>query len=147
MINMQCGEARDSFLAGIAAHDGDGVLSPSFQRHPSVVPPLLKGKKGELKTFKNDFLLKANMLDISGHFVGQGPRVVPGGDPLKQKGEFKTFKNDFLLKANMLDISGHFVGQGPRVVPGRDPLKQTAVLLREVLQVRKSDGRTKRGTS
>ena len=32
IINMQRREARDSFLAGIAAHDGDGVLGSSFQR-------------------------------------------------------------------------------------------------------------------
>ena len=29
-INMQRGETGDSFLAGIAAHDGDGVLSSGF---------------------------------------------------------------------------------------------------------------------
>ena len=32
MINMQRGEARDSFLAGIASHDGGSVLSSGFQR-------------------------------------------------------------------------------------------------------------------
>ena len=31
------------------------------------------------------FPLKANMLGIFGHFVGQGTRVVPVGNPLKQK--------------------------------------------------------------
>ena len=80
MINMQHGETRDSFLTGIAAHDS------SFQRKPRVVPPVLKGEKGGFQTFKNEFfLLKANMLDISGHFVGQRTRVVPVGDPLKHK--------------------------------------------------------------
>ena len=34
MINMQRGETRDSFLAGIAAHDSGGVLSSGFQRQP-----------------------------------------------------------------------------------------------------------------
>ena len=45
MINMQWGEARDSFLAGIAAHDGNGVLSSGVQKQPRVVPPVLKGEK------------------------------------------------------------------------------------------------------
>ena len=79
MIYMQRGEARDFFLAG-AAHDGDGVLSSSFQRQSRVVPPVLKG---EIQTFKHEFLLKANILDISGHFVGQRVRVVPVGGPLR----------------------------------------------------------------
>ena len=30
-------------------------------------------------------LLKTNMLDITEHFVGQGMRAIPVGDPLKQK--------------------------------------------------------------
>ena len=37
MINMQRGETRDSFLAGISAHDGGG-----FWRQPRVVPHVLK---------------------------------------------------------------------------------------------------------
>ena len=49
------------------------------------MPPVLKGKIGELQNIRHEFLLKANMLDISGHFVGQGTRVVPVGDPLKQR--------------------------------------------------------------
>ena len=67
-INMQRGEARYSFLPG-AAHDRDGVLGFGFQRHSRVVRPVLKG---EFQKFKHEFLLKANMLDISGHSVGQG---------------------------------------------------------------------------
>ena len=46
MINMQRGETRDSFPAGIAAHDGGGVLSSGFQRQPRVVSLVLKGEKG-----------------------------------------------------------------------------------------------------
>ena len=47
---------------------------------------MLKGAKGGFQTFKHEFLLKANMLGIFGHFVGQGTRaVVTVGDPLKQK--------------------------------------------------------------
>ena len=34
---------------------------------------------------QNYFHLKANMLDISDHSVGQGIRVVSVGDPLKQQ--------------------------------------------------------------
>ena len=49
------------------------------------LPFVLKGQKGEFQNFNNEFLLKANMLDISGHFVGQRARVVPVGDPLKQR--------------------------------------------------------------
>ena len=81
---MQRGKARDSFLAGVA-HDGDGVLNFGFQRQSRVVPPVLKAEKGEFQKFKLDFLLKGDMLDISGHFVGQGTRAVPVGDPLKQR--------------------------------------------------------------
>ena len=81
MINMQHGEARDSFPAG-AAHDGDEVLSFGFQRQSRVVPPVLKGEKGELQTFKHEFLLNSNTLDISSHFVGKGTRVASVGDLL-----------------------------------------------------------------
>ena len=52
MINMQRGEARDSFLAGIAANDGDGVLSSGSQRQFRIVPPVLKGENGEFQKFK-----------------------------------------------------------------------------------------------
>ena len=85
MVSMQCGEARDYFLAGIAAHDGDGGLCSGFQRQFRGVPPVLKRDKGEFQTFKHKFLVKANLLDISGHFVGQGTRVVLVEDPLKQR--------------------------------------------------------------
>ena len=84
---MYSGEARESHLAGIAVHDeGSGVLGPSFHGQPRVIPPVLKVGKGFQK-YKHDFLLKANMLDISDHFVGQRVRAVPVGDPLKQKRE------------------------------------------------------------
>ena len=56
-----------------------------FQRQSRIVPPVLKGEKGGFKKIKYKFLFKATMLDISGHFVGQGIRVVPVGYPLKQK--------------------------------------------------------------
>ena len=84
-VYMYSGEARESHLAGITAHDwGSGVLNPSFDGQPCVIPPVLKGGKGFQK-FKYNFLLKANMLDIYDHFVGQRVRAVPVGDPLKQK--------------------------------------------------------------
>ena len=60
MINMQHGEAKDSFLAGITAHDGGGVLSSGFQRQHRVGPPALKGEKRGFQTFKHDFILKVN---------------------------------------------------------------------------------------
>ena len=85
MINMQRGEDRDSFLAGIDAHDGDGALSSVFQRQSRVVPPVLKEEKGEFKKNEHEFLLKANMLNISAHFISQGTRLISVGDPLKQK--------------------------------------------------------------
>ena len=44
MINMQRGEARQSFLAGRAGHNGDGILSSGSQRHSRFVPPVLKGE-------------------------------------------------------------------------------------------------------
>ena len=46
---------------------------------------MLKGEKRDFQSFKHEFLLKVNMLDISGHFIGQGTRVVLVGNPLKQK--------------------------------------------------------------
>ena len=39
MVNMQRGGTRDSFPAGIAAHDSGGVLSSGRQRQPLVVRP------------------------------------------------------------------------------------------------------------
>ena len=84
-VNMYSGEARESYLAGIAAHDGGrGVLNPSFHGQPRVIPRMLKGGKG-FQMFKHNFLLKENMLDISDHSVGQRLRAVPVGHPLKQK--------------------------------------------------------------
>ena len=63
-VNMYSGEARESHLAGIAAHDGRScVLNLSFYGQPRVIPPVLNGEKGFQK-FKHDFLLKPNMLDI-----------------------------------------------------------------------------------
>ena len=87
MINVQRGEARVPYLAGIATHDeGGGVLSTDFKSLPArVIPSVLKAEKGGFQKFKHEFLLKTNMLDISDHFVGQGMQMVPVGDPLKQK--------------------------------------------------------------
>ena len=77
--------ARKSHLAGIASHDwGSGLLNPSFHGQPRVIPRVLTGGKG-FQRFKHDFLLKANMFEISDHFVGQRVRAVPVGDPLKPK--------------------------------------------------------------
>ena len=50
-----------------------------------VIPPVSKAEKGGFQTFKHEFFLKTNMLDITAHFVDQGMRAVPVGDPLKQK--------------------------------------------------------------
>ena len=85
VINMDRGETRYSFLAGIAAHDGGGILSSGFQRQPRVVPTVLKGEKGRFQKIKHEFLLKENTLDISGHFASQGTRLIPVVDPLKHK--------------------------------------------------------------
>ena len=50
---------------------------------PRVVPPVLKREEGELQNVEHVCVLEANMLDISGHFVGQrNRRVVPVGDLL-----------------------------------------------------------------
>ena len=46
---------------------------------------MLKAEKGEFKKIKHEFLVKANMLDTSDYFVGQGARAVPVGDQLKQR--------------------------------------------------------------
>ena len=82
---MYSGEARESHLAGIAAHDGDsGVLKSSFHRQSRVISSMLKEGKG-FQTIKHDFLPKAKMLDISDYFVGQKVRAVSGGGPFKQK--------------------------------------------------------------
>ena len=87
MIDVQRGEARVPYLAGIAAHDeGGGVLSTDFKSLLArVIPPVLKVEKRGFQKVKHEFLLKTNMLDISDHFVGQRMQMVPVGDPLKQK--------------------------------------------------------------
>ena len=87
MIDVRRGEARDPYLAGITAYDeGRDVLRTDFKSLPArVVPPVLKVEKGGFQKFKHEFFLKANMLDITAHFVDQGTRAVPVGDPLKQK--------------------------------------------------------------
>ena len=87
MIDVQRGEARGSYLAGVTAYDEDrDVLRTDFKSLPArVVPPVLKAEKGGFQKFKHEFFLKANMLDITAHFVDQGIRAVPVGDPLKQK--------------------------------------------------------------
>ena len=87
MIDVRSGEARDPYLAGITAYDqGRDVLRAEFKSLPTrVVAPVLKAEKGSFQKFKHEFFLKTNMLDITDHFVGQGMRAVPVGDPLKQK--------------------------------------------------------------
>ena len=87
MIDVRRGEARDPYLAGITAYDeGRDVLRTDFKSLPArVVPPVLKVEKGGFQKFKHEFFLKANMLDITAHFVDQGTRAVPVEDPLKQK--------------------------------------------------------------
>ena len=87
MIDVRSGETRDPYLAGITAYDqGRDVLRAEFKSLPArVVPPVLKAEKGGFQKFKHEFFLKTNMLDITDHFVGQGMRVVPVGDPLKHK--------------------------------------------------------------
>ena len=74
MINMQRGETRESFLAGTVAQDGGGALRSGFQRQHHVVPPVLKREKGSSQITKHELLLKANIMDICGHFVDQGTR-------------------------------------------------------------------------
>ena len=87
MIDVRRGEARDPYLAGITAYDESrDVLRTDFKSLPArVVPPVLNAEKGGFQKFKHEFFLKTNMLDITDHFVGQGMRAVPVGDPLKQK--------------------------------------------------------------
>ena len=87
MIDVRRGEARDPYLAGITAYDESrDVLRTDFKSLPArIVPPVLKAEKGGFQKFKHEFFLKANMLDITAHFVDQGMRAVPVGDPLKQK--------------------------------------------------------------
>ena len=87
MIDVQRGKARDSYLTGITAYDeGRDVLRTDFKILPArVIPPVFKAEKGGFQKFKHEFFLKANMLDITAHFVDQGMRAVPAGDPLKQK--------------------------------------------------------------
>ena len=87
MIDVQRGEARVPYLAGIAAHDeGGGALNTDPKSLPArVIPPGLKAEKGGFQKFKHEFPVKVNMLDITDHFVGQGMQMVPVGNPLKQK--------------------------------------------------------------
>ena len=84
MIDVQHGEASVPHFAGIATHgEGGGVLTDFKSLPARVIPPVLKAEEGGFQKFKHKFLLKTNMLDISDHFVGQGRRMVPVGDPLK----------------------------------------------------------------
>ena len=84
-VDMYSGESRESHLTGIAVHDGGSdVLNTSFYGQPRGISPVLKGGKG-FQTLRRDVFPKANMPDISDHFVGQRVRAVPVGDPLKQK--------------------------------------------------------------
>ena len=103
MIDVRRGEARDPYLAGITAYDESrDVLRTEFKSLPArVVPPVLKAEKGGFQKFKHEFFLKANMLDITAHFVDQGMRAVPVGDPLKQKAVLlqEGFSNDEIRTA------------------------------------------------
>ena len=103
MIDVRRGEARDPYLAGITAYDESrDVLRTDFKSLPArVVPPVLKAEKGGFQKFKHEFFLKANMLDITAHFVDQGMRSVPVGDPLKQKAVLlqEGFSNDKIRTA------------------------------------------------
>ena len=103
MIDVRSGEARDPYLAGITAYDqGRDVLRAEFKSLPTrVVPPVLKAEKAGFQKFKHEFFLKTNMLDITDHFVGQGMRAVPVGDPLKQKAVLlqEGFSNDEIRTA------------------------------------------------
>ena len=87
MIDVQRGEAKDSYLAGITAYDeGRDVLRTDFKSLPArVIPPVLKAEKGGFQKFKHEFFLETNMVDITARFIDQGMRAVPVGDPLKQK--------------------------------------------------------------
>ena len=89
MIDVQRGEARVPYLAGIATHDEDGgVLSTDFKSLPArVIPPVLKAEKGGFQKFKQEFLLKTNMLGpaqtkgsaAAGRFFERGDqRCIPG---------------------------------------------------------------------
>ena len=71
MIDVQRGEARHSYLAGITAYDeGRDVLRTDFKSLPArVIPPVLKAERGGFRKFKHEFFLKTNMLDITAHFV------------------------------------------------------------------------------
>ena len=97
----------------MAAHDGGSdVLNSSFHGRPRVIPPMWKGGKG-FQTFRPDFLLKVNMLDIFDHFVGQRVRAVPVGDPHKQKAVLlrEGFSPEYIRGAyqayNFLDAALH----------------------------------------
>ena len=58
-VNMYSGEARESYLAGIAANDGgNGVLNPSFHEQSRVIPPVLKGGKG-FQNIQAGFFIKS----------------------------------------------------------------------------------------
>ena len=103
MNDVQRGEARDLYLAGITAYDeGRDVLRTDFKSLPTrAIPPLLKAEKGDFQKFEHEFLLKTNMLDIYDHFVGQGMRMVPVGDPLKSKAALlrEGFSNEEIRSA------------------------------------------------
>ena len=103
MIDVQRGEARDSYLAGITAYnEGRDVFHTYFKSLPAcVIPSVLKAERGCFQKFKHEFFLKTNMLDITAHFVDQGMRAVPVGDPLQQKAVLlqESFSNEEIRSA------------------------------------------------
>ena len=60
MVDVQRGEARDSYLAGITAYDeGRDVPRTDFKSLPArVISPVLKAEKGGFQKFKTSFSLK-----------------------------------------------------------------------------------------
>ena len=64
MIDVQRGEARDPYLAGITVYDESrDVLRTDFKSLPArVVPPVLKAEKGGFQKFKHEFFVKVKRI-------------------------------------------------------------------------------------
>ena len=88
MIDVRSGEARDPYLAGIAAYDqGRDVLRAEFKSLPTrVVPPVLKAEKGVFQKFKHDFFSENQHARHNRSFRRTGYASGPSRGPTQAKG-------------------------------------------------------------
>lgn len=77
--------ARELPQGTTAPYDSNSIDREERDQSTRVIPPTLNGGKYGFHTFQNEFLLKANNIDLSHHLEGEGTRVVPVGDRGKSR--------------------------------------------------------------